>query len=293
MKPKVGIVIVNYNGLNYQNEAIRSIKEQTYSNYEIIVVDNNSTDGSIKELKKEFEDVHVIETGDNLGVAAGNNIGILYALKLGAEYVMLLNNDIILSTDLMEILVEKASEQVITVPKIFYYDKKKIIWSAGGYVDWKTGTPHHIGLNQCDGSTFRLERYVEIAPTCCMLIHKNVFKHVGKMDERYFMYYDDTDFCVRANLKGYKILYVPSAVMWHKVNSSSGGLDSKITRYYCARNILYFMDKYKYKIKDTKRERLKCEIKYILENWMVKKNVRYSLVGFIDYFRGRMYRKDF
>ena len=74
MKPKVGIVIVNYNGLNYQNEAIRSIKEQTYSNYEIIVVDNNSTDGSIKALKKEFEDVHVIETGDNLGVAAGNNI---------------------------------------------------------------------------------------------------------------------------------------------------------------------------------------------------------------------------
>lgn len=289
MSPKIGIVIVNYNGLSYQNEAIRSIMSQTYSNYEIIVVDNNSTDGSIDVLRQEFKDVHIIETGDNLGVAAGNNIGIRYALKLRVEYVMLLNNDVILAPNLVEILVEKASKRVITVPKIFYYSKKKIIWSAGGYVDWKTGIPNHIGDNHRDAPKFNVERYVEIAPTCCMLIHKNVFKCVGYMDEKYFMYYDDTDFCIRANLKKYKILYVPSAVMWHKVSSSSGGFTSKVTCYYLGRNILYFMDKYKTRIKTGKAQYLWR----LVRNSGKNENLKYRLIGAIDYFLGKMYRKDF
>ena len=293
MAAKVGIVIVNYNGLKFQNDAIRSIKEQTYKNCEIIVVDNASTDGSVEVLLEEFSDVKVIQTGDNLGVAAGNNIGIQYALEQGVEYIMLLNNDILLDKNLIQILLEKASEDIITIPKIYYYDKKKMIWSAGGYVDWKKGIPYHIGVNCIDRDTFSKEKYVEIAPTCCMLIHRKVFRKVGKMDERYFMYFDDTDFCVRALEKGVKILYVPTAVMWHKVSSSSGGEKSKICQYYIQRNLLYFMDKYRKKIEEDKWNYIRTRIKYIIMNYSTNKNLVYGLLGFLDYFRGRMYRKDF
>lgn len=293
MEPKVGIVIVNYNGLNYQNDAIRSIKGQKYSNYEIIVVDNNSTDGSVEALEKEFPDVFVIKTGDNLGVAAGNNIGIQCALDHKAEYIMLLNNDIILGDDLISTLVKKASSNIITVPKIYYYDRKKFIWSAGGCVDWKTGIPKHYGTDQSDTTAFSIERHVEIAPTCCMLIHRNIFRKVGKMDERYFMYYDDTDFCIRANMKGFKILYVPSAVMWHKVSSSSGGSQSRIYSYYIARNLLYFIKKFSYKTQVTQMDLVKYQIKYVLNNCTNNKNAKYRIVGLFDYFRGKMYRKDF
>lgn len=293
IEPKISIVIVNYNAEKYQNESIRSIKNMNYSNYEIIVVDNGSTDNSLKLLRSEFDDIIIVEVKKNLGVAAGNNIGIRLALKRHADYVLLLNNDIELDKDILKILVRNASNQVITVPKIYYYDRKRIIWSAGGKVNWKRGLPYHIGIGCPDGPRFSKPKIVEIAPTCCMLIHKEVFNNVGLMDERYFMYFDDTDFCIRANERGYKILYVPDALMWHKVSSSSGGSNSKICQYYGSRNILYFMNKFSEKVGNEKKDFIINRIRYVLKNYREDKNSKYILLGFWDYLRGRMYRKDF
>lgn len=290
---RVGIVIVNYNAEKYQNDSIRSIKQMKYSNYEIIVVDNGSTDNSIKLLKEEFPEVIIIETNNNLGVAAGNNIGIRHAIKRGAEYILLLNNDIELDKDLLRILVQKATKQTITVPKIYYFDKKRIIWSAGGKVDWNEGRPYHIGIGCPDSSRFNHEQVVEIAPTCCMLIHKEVFKNVGLMDEKYFMYYDDTDFCIRANQRDFKILYLPTAKMWHKVSSSSGGEKSKVCQYYVSRNILYFMKKYKKNIGKKWYKNIINRIKYVYGNHKDDPNAKFVIIGFYDFLRGKMYRKDF
>jgi GT2 family glycosyltransferase len=94
MEPKVGIVLVNYNGAKFQNDSIRSVQNLSYHNYEVIVVDNASTDNSIMMLREEFPWVTIIDAKKNLGVAAGNNIGIKYAIKHGADYIMLLNNDV-------------------------------------------------------------------------------------------------------------------------------------------------------------------------------------------------------
>lgn len=293
IEPKVGIVIVNYNGAKYQNDSIRSLKNMDYHNYEIIVVDNGSTDNSLELLRKEFDDVLIVETNKNLGVAAGNNIGIRYALKRNAEYVLLLNNDIELSENVLSLLVQNASNRIMTVPKIYYYDKKRVIWSAGGEVNWKWGLPYHIGQDKPDNARFNIKKVVEIAPTCCMLIHKEVFIKVGYMDEKYFMYFDDTDFCIRANDKGYKILYIPEAKMWHKVSSSSGGANSKICRYYVSRNILYFMNKYRNRVGNKKYNYIIGQIKYSIMHYRKDKNAKYILLGFLDYLRGKMYIREF
>lgn len=293
VEPKVGIVIVNYNAEKYQNQAIRSISAMDYSNYEIIVVDNASTDNSIIKLRAEFQDVILIETGENLGVAAGNNIGIKCAIKRGAEYVLLINNDVEVSKTLLKYLINNASENIMTIPKIYYYDRKNIINTIGGCVDWDTGDVFYYGMNGRDCERYSQKRYVEIAATCCMLIHKTVFKDVGLMDSKYFMYYDDTDFCVRAVKRGYKILYVPTAKMWHKVGMSSGGSKSKICRYYSARNYLYFIHKFKKYVGNRKRQYFIKKILYTISECFVDKNAKYALIGYLDYFLNKMYRKDF
>lgn len=291
---KIAIVMVNYNGKKFQNETLRSIEKFSYKNYKVIIVDNASTDGSVQACKKEFPWVYFIELGRNTGVAHGNNVGIKYALKNNFEYVLLLNNDVEMQADILERLLNDASNTTITVPKIYYFDKKKVIWSAGGFVNWDTGCPQHLGYNKVDGPMFNKKMEVECAPTCCMLIHRDIFQKVGFMDPAYFLYYDDTDFCLRAVDRGIKILYIPEAVMWHKVHSSTGGKSiSKISVYYMSRNRLYLLKKNKDKI--TKKTYASV-VKTIWEDITIfdkKKFSKYVFIGVKDYLLGKMGYKKF
>ncbi len=291
---KIAIVMVNYNGKKFQNETLRSIENFTYKNFEVIIVDNASTDGSVQACKDEFPWVKFIELNENTGVAHGNNVGIKYALKRDFEYILLLNNDVEMQSDILDILLKDASRAVITIPKIFYYDKKKVIWSAGAFVDWEMGYPQHHGYNRLDGPAFNKKRAVECAPTCCMLIHRDVFQKVGYMDPAYFLYYDDTDFCLRAVDKGIKILYIPEAVMWHKVHSSTGGKSvSKISVYYMSRNRLYLLHKNKDK---TTKKTYPAVVKNIWEelvSYDKKKFSKYVFIGVKDYLFGKMGYKKF
>lgn len=244
MEPKVGIVLVNYNGEKFQNDCIRTIKQMTYRNYEIIVVDNNSKDQSIELLKNEFPDVVLIETGENCGVARGNNIGIKAAIKLNCEYILLLNNDTEVDKNMLSMMLGKAKSNILVTCKMYYYEPNTVLWCAGGKINWDKATTTHFGENEVDNGQFDKSKYIEYTPTCCLLIHRSVFDEVGYMDENYFMYYDDTDFVARCNKKGYKIWYEAEAKLWHKVSSSSGGSESNTVIYYSNRNRLYFIDKH-------------------------------------------------
>lgn len=270
MKDKVGIVLVNYNGEKFQNECIRSIKEMEYTNYEIILVDNGSRDKSVELVKKEFDDIHIIETGENCGVAKGNNIGIKKSMELGCEYILLLNNDTEVDKFMLTHMMKKASKEVMVTCKMYYFSPNNVIWCAGGKINWKDALTEHFGEGEIDKGQCDESKFVEYTPTCCLLIHKSIFESVGIMDENYFMYYDDTDFVVRANSKGYKIWYESSAKLWHKVSSSSGGAVSKISTYFLIRNRLYFINKFynnKFKITITYYFAvLKKLAKYILVN---------------------------
>lgn len=291
---KTGIVLVNYNGIKFQNECIRTLYKMTNQDFEVIIVDNQSTDGSVEKTKKEFPKVIFLEMDDNYGVAKGNNIGIQYCLDHDFDYVLLLNNDTEVEEKMLSVLLEAASESVITVPKIYYYSRPNELWFAGGEINWKRGITIHYGDEQEDKGQYDEQKQIEYAPTCCMLIHTSVFKKIGLMDEKIFMYYDDVDFCVRLNEKGYKIVYVPTSILWHKVNSTSGGGKSRIAIYYNNRNRFYFMNKYKEKFKAN-------AFVFVFFSRIIKMtfgrfttpNNKYILEAYKDYKKNNMYRKDF
>lgn len=294
MKEKVGIVIVNYNGREYQNECIRSIYEMNYRNFEIIVVDSNSQDDSVKMLLEEFPNVTVLIQNENVGVARGNNIGIKYVIDHGMEYTLLLNNDTVLDKNLLSNLLCKASEKTITVPKIYYYNPSNLLWFAGGNINWKKIETVHEKYRETESIEETTPRYITYSPTCCMLIHNSIFQNVGMIDENYFMYYDDTDFCVRLIENGVSILYVPEAKLWHKVSSSTGGEASPLKTYYISRNYFYFEKKFKYKTIITGRfyQKSKMFIKYVL-SYFYKKQNKYIWNAYRDYRKGKMGRKDY
>lgn len=294
MKNKIGIVMVNYNGLKFQNDCLKTLYNQEYQNFEVVVVDSNSHDDSIKKLRENYPQVHVICENENVGVAVGNNIGIKYCLQNDAEYILLLNNDTELDPMLLSNLINKASPKCIVVPKIYFYSPNNWIWFGGGYLDWNKASGYHIGLKEIDKGQFDEEKDISYSPTCCMLIHKDVFNKIGLIDENTFMYYDDTDFCVRLLDNGYRIRYVPSAYLWHKVSSSSGGMSNRIGVYYNNRNQLYFMCKY--------RERISFVSKLIIHSKKIIKALlgtlknstdKYIFIAYLDFLHKRMGRKDF
>ncbi|MCW5198082.1 glycosyltransferase family 2 protein [Clostridium perfringens] len=148
-----------------------------------------------------FSDVIIIETSENNGVAKGNNIGIREAIKRNCEYILLLNNDTEVDTNMLTQLLKKANKTTMVTCKMYYYKPNNMIWCAGGKINWSRGTTIHFGEGEIDNGQFDEGKYIEYTPTCCLLIHKNIFQKVGLMDEKYFMYYDDTDFLVRCNKK--------------------------------------------------------------------------------------------
>lgn len=235
---KVGIILLNYCNYKLTIDCIESIRQSTYQDYEIIVVDNNSPDNSGKKLS-QLEGIRFFQMRENLGFAAGNNRGIETALSDGCEYVMILNNDTVIDNEMIETLVSKADENTVVVPKMYYFDvdgRKDILWYAGGTLKYKSSDGIHIGGRQEDSKQYSIEKEVTFATGCCMMIHKAILEKVGLLREEYFMYCEDTDFSIRLNKENIKILYVPNAKLWHKVSSSSGGEMSKFIVYYMVRN---------------------------------------------------------
>jgi hypothetical protein len=251
MNPKIGIIIVNYNGEKYTNDCIKSVLKSSYQNYLVIVVDNASTDNSVKLLEEFNNKIVIIKNNENLGFSGANNIGIKYALENECEYVLLLNNDTEIDKDLIKNMVDSSmkNNNAIISPKIYYYNEPNKIWSAGGGLNWKKGLSFHYGQNEIDKGQYDQQKEIDFATGCCILIHKSIFDKIGFLAEEYFLYFEDTDFCVRAKRAGIEILYEPSAKLWHKVSSTTGGEESLITLYYGNRNRLYFNDKFNKKNK--------------------------------------------
>lgn len=246
---KIGLVTVLYNSDEVLEGFFKSVSFQNYKNYCLYLIDNSvneKTDKLIDLLLQKFPVIasNHIKNDTNIGVAAGNNTGIKIALSQGCSHVLLLNNDIeIPQTFLMENMFEisESKNESLIVPKIFYYPGKKI-WMAGGYIDRFRALGVHYGYNKNDLPKYNIPRQVTYSPTCFMLIRKEVFEKVGMIDEKYFAYYDDTDFVFRAGLAGFKIFYEPSLYILHKV-SSIAGAESPFYVYYSNRNKIYFIRK--------------------------------------------------
>ena len=260
---KAYIVIINYNGEKNTVECLDSLMKIQKGNFAIktIIVDNypeNSID--IDEEKYKGLGLKVIFKSQNLGFSGGNNVGINYALENGADYVLLLNNDTLVKPDFLLKLLDfakKKKDAGIIAPKIYFakgfefhkdrYKSKdlgKVIWYAGGILDLKNVVGRHVGVDEVDQGHYNSPGETGFASGCCMLIKKEVFEKVGFLDEKYFLYYEDSEFCLRAKNSGFKVYYVPDSVVWHKNAGSAGGSGSDIQDYYITRNRLLFGNKY-------------------------------------------------
>jgi hypothetical protein len=221
---KIGIVTVTYNSADVLTEFLECISIQTYKDFQLYVIDNNSQDSTLEVLNGFIEyEYHLIANSENLGVAAGNNQGIKAALDEGCEFVLLINNDTVFESKLIEKLVkayQKYGSSVIT-PKMMYYGDDDKIWYAGGFFKKNQGwLNYHRGQGEKDVGQYDFDDLVEYAPTCCTLIQKSVFENVGIMDEKYFVYFDDTDFFYRIVKSGmHEIRYIYNVKFYHKIGS--------------------------------------------------------------------------
>jgi GT2 family glycosyltransferase len=231
------------------DDFFNTLNQQSYDNFVLYVVDNKSPDSSLelgrKLAGKVFFETRFIENSDNYGVAKGNNQGIEAALADGCEYVLLSNNDVVLKPNTIEQLYKGLLEtrSDMAVPKIHFYGTK-IIWAVGGKFNKIKGSVKHFGYGKKDNGQYDKSYTIEYAPTCFMLIKKNVFPMIGMMDEKYFVYFDDVDFLYRAKCKRIKTYYIFDSNLEHK-ESTSTGKRSDFSYYYNVRNRIYFAKKFR------------------------------------------------
>lgn len=230
MEKLVYIIILTWNNSKDTIECIDSYLNTVYKNKRILIVDNASSDGSIEIIQEKFsKQVEFLFSDKNNGIAYGYNLGIEYALKNSPGYIIVSNNDVIVEESFINEMViesEKLSDAGILFPKIFHYpDDRTKIWTTGA--KWRKFPPtvKMLGLGKEDGETFSEVKAIEFAPSCCLLLNPIAIKKAGLFDTSYFFYNDDWDYCLRVRNAGYKIYFIPTAKIWHKISLSTQNSD--------------------------------------------------------------------
>lgn len=240
MKKNIWVVLVNYFGAEDSIECIDSLKKNN-TDINILVVDN-SNDKKEKAKICTIPNVNYIDARSNLGFAEANNMGIEFAIQNKATHIVLLNNDTIIDSQMISELLKNSDDNSICVPKMLYYYDRNKVWYGGGEINRITGNVRVETINKYDEKV----KTCTFATGCCMLLPVSVIKKFDFIfDSNLFMYCEDTEFCIRADILGVKIKYVPSAKLWHKVSASSGGSMSPLSIYYTSRNRLYYIQKHK------------------------------------------------
>lgn len=242
---KIYIIILNWNGYSDTIRCVASLLQQSYKNFEILIVDNGSTDGSEAMLKKSFPNITLLQTGKNLGFAGGNNVGIGYALKEKARYVLILNNDTLCDKNLLQTLLEAAqssSKVGIVGSLIYYFDNPRRFWNSSGGYFRPTRKNFHSNVSIREESEDNKYIKVDYVSGTCMLINTSLLKRVGLIPEEYFLYYEDLDFSLAAKRAGYDIFLAKKSRILHKISASMNNQDMKL--YYLTRNGFLFAKKY-------------------------------------------------
>ncbi|MDQ3292495.1 MAG: glycosyltransferase family 2 protein, partial [Bacteroidota bacterium] len=239
--PLVSIISVNYNQARITCEMLASLRQITYPNIEVIVVDNASPTDSPEVIKELYPEVNLIRSTQNLGYAGGNNLGILQAK---GKYLFFLNNDTEVEPGFLEPLVEffeKNPEAGIASPKIKYFDSNDIIQYAGstGINPW-TGRSKTIGQHEPDLGQHNASTVTNLADGAAMMIPMEVIRKVGLMPEIYFLYYEEHDWCEMIKRAGYSCHYIAESAILHKESMSVGKI-SVLKTYYMNRNRLLFI----------------------------------------------------
>lgn len=244
--PLLTIIVLTWNNFVDTAECLHSLRKLNYPRYNVVLVDNGSTDGSIERLQSAFPEVDIIKNDGNLGYAGGNNIGIKQALSDGAEYLLILNNDTIVDSNLATKLVSigRARKDLgVLGCANYYYDNRETIQFSGGMIDWKTGDVIDTTRHKIDAGQFEPLREVDTVAGSCLFFPMTVIKTVGLLDNRYFLTFEESDLCCRVKKAGYKVYTHMGARIWHKVSVSGQAQKEglNILKYYAVRNRFLFL----------------------------------------------------
>lgn len=301
---KIYIVIINYNNQDVTIDCLNSFLNLKTDGFELhTTVIDNYPEKRIEIDEKKFLEINlkIILSPKNSGFAGGMNIGIQDALKNGADYILIHNNDTLVKEDFLTRLfnfAEKNEHAGIVAPKIYFAkgfefhkdryknnELGKVIWFAGGKFDWENVIGQHIGVDEVDHGQYDEDYEIELASGCSMLVKSDVFKRIGLFNDKYFLYYEDADLCVRARKAGFKIYYIPESIVWHKNAGSAGGSGSELQDYYITRNRLLFGFKY---------ASYRAKIALLKEGLMLVKSGRpMQKKGAMDFFINRFGKSGF
>jgi GT2 family glycosyltransferase len=230
----ISVIIVNLNGEKYLGDCLGSLASQTFRDFEVIVVDNGSTDGSLDLIKKDFPWVRVVPLADNTGFAKGNNTGFAVA---SSRYMVTLNNDTIADSNWLKALYEAAEADAsvgMVASKIFLGRAGKELDSAGMLI-YPDGMSRQRGRGETDNGQFDSIREVLFPSACAALYRGDMLKDIGWFDEDFFSYCEDADLGLRARLAGWKAVFAPRATVRH-LYSQTGGKYSRFKAYHIERN---------------------------------------------------------
>jgi GT2 family glycosyltransferase len=254
MKPKTAFVVLSYNTKDLTNQCIDSLKSAGGKNLQVVVVDNNSSDGS-QEILKNRKDIDYLPLKNNLGFTGGNNFGIRHCLNKGYRFIGIINSDTIVDKDFLQPLVNQLKfkpDTGLVGPKIYFYpgkeyhrdkykssDKGKVIWSAGGNIDWDNVYASNRGIDEVDHGQYDRISETDFISGCCLLAKSDTWKKINLFDERYYLYYEDADLSQKSKKIGLKNLYIPQSKIWH-INAGSSKVGGDLHDYFITRNRLLF-----------------------------------------------------
>lgn len=238
LKPFVSIIILNYNGGDLVVRCLKSVLSLDYKNFEVVLLDNNSTDGSMELVANAFASdprVKLIRNEKNLGYAEGNNVGVQ---KSKGEYLVFLNNDVLVDPLFLTELVEEMKKEHSVAAaqcKLMFMDHPTLFYSAGHYFDF-FGVVHVLGEFEEDNGQYDHVYDVFGAHGAAFIVRRDLFLKAGRFDSDFFLLFEESDLCWRFWLMGYRVVFVPKAVAYHKHGfahkRSSFGKEASLTYFY-------------------------------------------------------------
>lgn len=251
----VSVVVVHYNQPHYTRQCLASLAKTRNSGFKmtVLVVDNGSSQPFRLPKSLSPSKFNVIRSESNLGFTGGNNLGIHTAIeRFNSDFILLLNNDTLVEPHFLSRMLKQfqLQPQVGVMSPLIYFspgrefhkssyalkDRGKVIWYAGGSLDWPNLSFFHRGVDEVDRGQFSQQMSTQFATGCAMLIRREVLEKCGFLDKKFFMYGEDVDFSLKAVVAGYQIGFCPSAKIWHINAGSTGGSGSDLQLYYQQRN---------------------------------------------------------
>ncbi len=299
---RVAVVLINYQRPADLLACLASLNAGTYKEFQVIVMDGGPDPAFAQTLSERFANVEVHRLPGNVGYAGSNNLGLRLALEKPVDWLFVLNEDTLVAPDCLSLLLAagQANPQLgLLGPTIYHFDEPTVIQSSGGTLN-RFGTPVHIGRNEPDQGQYAAPRLVDWLSGCALFIRRTVVEQIGVFDERLFMYWEDTDLCLRAGRAGWQLQVVPQAKLWHKGSQRQYRPQPYVT-YYSTRNQFLVLRQnqlplgmFVYQLLQTLRTLVSWSLRPKWQQQRVPHGQRDALwQGLKDYFAGRWGERAF